>query len=108
MKVLPFTALSDGGSAVHMSFRLHDQVIDPDRVGKLASALLETISEEVTGVDVDPMGNGDVLQALALAMAVRARIIDAPPETIRKVVDSLVADAMDAAAAGRTMPGGRS
>ena len=63
------------------------------RVHQLLGDLLETVSREVRR---DNMSNGDVLQAMTMALAVRARMIASDPET----TTSLARDLLEAAIEG--------
>jgi len=83
---LPFTATTATGERFEISFSLHEHTASPVQVAQVVSAVLEAIDREVT---VSPgMANGDILQAVAMAMAVRAAMIEAP----KKMTDRLALD----------------
>ena len=68
------------------------------RVGQLLSATLAQIDRELK--ILGDTANGDVLQALAMALAVRAAMIEGP----RLVTDALAGDLLDAALAAVEKP----
>lgn len=90
---LPFTAITDTAERYEITFPLHPSTEAPMRVHQLLGDLLETVSHEVRR---DNMANGDVLQAMAMALAVRARMIASNPET----TTALARDLLDAAIEG--------
>jgi len=98
---LPFTATTATGERFEISFPLHEHTASPVRVAQVISAVLEAIDREVT---VSPgAANGDILQAVAMALAVRAAMIEAPKEmTDRLALDGVRASlsAMDDAKRG--------
>lgn len=72
---LPFTYTTPMGERFELDFRLHPDTVSAMRVGQLLERLLETLDHEI-GVLGDT-ANGDVLQALTMALAVRAGMIHA-------------------------------
>lgn len=90
---LPFTAITDTAEKYDITFPLHPSTEAPMRVHQLLGDLLEAVSREVRR---DNMSNGDVLQAMAMALAVRARMIASDPET----TTALARDLLDAAIEG--------
>ena len=95
MKVLPFTANTETGDQFEIEFPLHPETVDPIRVSQLASAILQQMSNEfkICG----EMSNGDVLQALSMVLAIRARMIHAPEDTIHNIASGLLDMALRAA-----------
>lgn len=85
---LPFSATTASGERFEISFPLHEHTASPVRVAQVVSAVLEAIDREVT---VSPgTANGDILQAVAMALAIRAAMIEAPKEmTDRLALDVL-------------------
>ena len=61
----------------------------------MITALLEALSHEVEGRQ--DVSDGDVLQALAMTLAVRARMVDADAHSTRALVNDLVEAAHRAA-----------
>lgn len=94
MKRMPFTAQTASGDTFDIEFPLHDDTGDPVRVGQLVGAVLETLDREIAVLG--ETSNGDVLQAVAMAIAVRAEMVHAPHETLEKLTLSLVQTALDA------------
>lgn len=62
------------------------------RVHQLIGDILETVSREVRR---DNMANGDVLQAMAMALAVRARMIASHPDTTTELARDLLEAAIE-------------
>ena len=67
------------------------------RVSQILSAVLTTIDRDI-GI-VGETSNGDVLQALAMAMAIRAGMIHAPDAVTGPLASRLLQDALSAMAA---------
>lgn len=89
---LPFTAITDTGDKFDIEFALHPSTESAVRVHQLLGDTLETVSREVRR---DPMSNGDVLQALAMALAVRARMIAASPTVTAELATDLLQTALN-------------
>lgn len=94
MKRLPFTANTASGDRFDIEFPLHPDTGDPVRVGQLVSAVLDTLDKEIA--IFGEVSNGDVLQAVAMALAIRAEMVHAPHETLEKLTTQLVQTALDA------------
>lgn len=94
MKRLPFTAKTASGDSFDIDFPLHQDTGDAVRVGQLVSAVLETLDKEIS--IFGEVSNGDVLQAVAMALAVRAEMVHAPHDTLEKLTLDLVQTALDA------------
>lgn len=90
---LPFTAITDTAEKYDITFPLHPSTEAPMRVHQLLGDILETVSHEVRR---DNMANGDVLQAMAMALAVRARMIASDPN----MTTDLARDLLEAAIGG--------
>ena len=84
---LPFTAITDTADKFDITFALHPSTEDAMRVHQLLGDLLEVVSREVRR---DNMANGDVLQAMAMALAVRARMIASDPQTTTDLARGLL------------------
>ena len=80
---LPFTAVHTGG-ARDINFPLHEHTVNADHVGALLSALLEGISEEIQLRQ--KVSDGDVLQAMCMALAIRMHLVEAAPDAVRAMV----------------------
>jgi len=78
-----------------MEFPLHPQTRSTEAVSKMITRLLETLTGQVQAQK--DMSDGDILQALAITLAVRARMVDAPPDSTLALVQELVEKAYHAA-----------
>lgn len=102
---LPFTTISASGEAREIEFPLHPETASAEQVGGMLTAILESLSREITSGE--PVGNGDVLQALSMALAVRARMINAPETITGPLLHELVDSALDAAGQAKPIRTGR-
>lgn len=93
-KSLPYRATTATGDVFDIAFPLHDQTASPVRVSQMLSAVLAAVDREVS-LDATT-SNGDVLQALAMAIAVRAGMIEAPGSTTDRLTAELVSSALRA------------
>jgi hypothetical protein len=89
---LPFEYTSPTGEHFDLNFSLHPETVSAMRVSQLLYRLLETLDQEI-GVLGDT-ANGDVLQALAMALAVRAGMIHADRTVTDRLCDELVRQAL--------------
>ena len=96
MKKLPYRARTVTGDVFDIEFPLHDETGDPVRVGQLVSALLDAIDRDIALAG--DTSNGDVLQAAAMAMAIRARMIHSPREATEMLSTQLLQAALQAVA----------
>lgn len=103
-KVLPFTALQPGG-ARQINFPLHAHTVDENHVGAVLEALLDSMSEEIRSKPA--VSDGDVLQALCMALAIRMHRVQASPASVRALVSEILEQADDAVAASVVQPAGR-
>ena len=96
MKKLPYRARTATGDTFDVEFPLHIETGDPVKVSQLISVLLEAIDGEmaITG----ETSNGDVLQAVAMTLAIRAGLIHAPLEASASLTKELVSTALDSIA----------
>ena len=96
MKRLLYRAETATGDTYEVDFPLHEHTVDAVRVSQLISEILERIDRSIA-VSNDT-GNGDVLQAMAMAMAIRAEMIYAPHNTTSALSIDLLRSALDAMA----------
>ena len=82
-----FTATTAGGDVMEFRLPLHPQTNSQDHVGTLLEQVLDRVSEVVEGPE--QISDGDVLQALSLAMAVRLKVAGIAPEAARQLVEDL-------------------
>ena len=94
MPSLDYTAVTNSGEAFDIRFPLHDETRSTDAVATMLSAVLEALSREVEGDG--NISDGDVLQALAMALSVRARLVDVPPAVSLRLMHELVDNAFAA------------
>jgi hypothetical protein len=98
-KFLPFRTTTATGNQFDFEFALHPETASPVQVSNLLSALLETLDREIG--QLGDVGNGDVLQALAMALVVRTRMLGPGSDRI----DGLVRELVESALASSVRPG---
>ena len=96
MKTFPYRATTGTGDQFDINFILHPDTHNVVRVSQLITVILEAINRDVA--NMGETSNGDVLQALAMALAIRARMIHAPHETVEGLTRGLVKNALNAVA----------
>lgn len=100
---MPYRVTTATGETIEFRFPLHPDTLSAVRVSGLLTALLATLDREIR--IAGETGNGDVLQALAMALAARATMIAAPTaQTSRLAADLLQAALTAAADASRDQP----
>lgn len=102
---LPYTAVTTARDAYEMRFPLHPETRSPERVSHLLGATLEAISKALESGT--PTSDGDVFQALSMALAIRARLVDAAPGASLRLMHELVDSAFAAALEARCYRAGR-
>jgi hypothetical protein len=85
---LPYTAVTSAGEAFDIRFPLHPETGSTQAVADLLTGVLGAISARVEAGE--GVSDGDVLQALAMAMAVRARMVAVPPKTSLSLMHGLL------------------
>jgi hypothetical protein len=95
MKKLPYRAKTSTGDVFGIEFPLNQDTGDAVRISQILSEILLSI-DRCLAVG-NPTSNGDVLQAIAMAMSVRARMIHAPTETSSRLAMELQSTALAAA-----------
>ena len=93
-KTLPYTAQTAGGVTIDFQFPLHKDTASPMRVSQLVTTLLGALDRDVR--TLGETSNGDILQAVAMALAVRTAMIPAPSLTTATLAHQLVDDALGA------------
>lgn len=88
---LPYRATTANGETIDVTFDLHAETRQEVDVSALLTGLLGAIDARVA--EREGVSNGDVLQALAMAMALRVAMIPAP----RTVTEPLARDLLDTA-----------
>ena len=92
---MPYRATTSSGNQFEFDFELHPETVQPVHVSNLLTALLEALDREI-GI-LGRVGNGDVLQALAMALAVRTRMLAGGSEQVDALVRELLATALRSA-----------
>lgn len=95
MRPLPYRVETATGDVIDIDFPLHADTGSPMRVNQMLTAVLDTLDRDIKVCG--ETANGDVLQALAMALAVRARMIHAPGEVTAQLADGLLKTASAAA-----------
>ena len=106
MKKLPYRAQTSMGDSFDIEFPLHGETGDAVRVAQLITSVLDAIDKDIALAG--ETSNGDVLQAVAMTMAIRAAMIHAPHGTTEKLAKQLLETALAAMAAStrHTAPAG--
>jgi hypothetical protein len=106
METLPYRIRTKTGGVYDFDFPLHRETGNPQMVGRLVSQMLDAVDRELA--EQNEASNGDVLQAIAMAMACRARMIHAKSGTVEGLCRSLLDTALGAAvaAADSSLPTG--
>ena len=95
MRPLPYRVETATGDTRNITFPLHSGTASPVRVNQLLTAILDAINQDIKVCG--ETRNGDVLQAAAMALAVRARIIHAPTNVTAELSSQLLEEALNAA-----------
>ena len=95
MKILPYRATTSTGDIFDIEFPLSQDTGDAVRVSQLISEILLSIDRALAVGG--PTSNGDVLQAIAMAMSIRTRMIHAPTETSGRLAMELLSTSLGAA-----------
>lgn len=95
-KRLPYRATTTSGNQFDFEFPLHPETGSAVHVANLLDAVLATLDREIR--QAGAMSNGDVLQAVAMALAVRTRILPGEPGQMGGLASGLLADALSATA----------
>jgi hypothetical protein len=102
-KHLPYEVKTATGEIITFEFALHGETQSGMRVSQLLDAVLGTLDRELRVLG--NTANGDVMQALAMALAVRTAMLHAPFEVGRQLAVDLAATALVAAGHSRHDPG---
>ncbi|HSN72759.1 MAG TPA: hypothetical protein VLT59_14685 [Steroidobacteraceae bacterium] len=91
---LPYRATTASGERIDVAFPLHAETGSAIRVEQMLSAILATLDRDIGAAG--ETSNGDVLQAMAMALAIRAAMIHAPKRLTDQLASELVATALAA------------
>ena len=97
MKSIPYNVTTASGNQFEFQFELHPQTDSAVNVSNLLTSVLDTVTREVEVLA--PVGNGDTLQALAMALAVRVRMLDGDEATLHRLASDLLDAALRSPAA---------
>ena len=90
---LPVDVTTAMGDKFSFNFKLNEYTADPIKVSNLLSSVLATLDNEIKLLG--ETSNGDVLQGLAMALAIRSKIIHGADDTTQRLVKSLVKEALE-------------
>jgi hypothetical protein len=99
-KTLPYVTNTETGTRIDADLPLHPSTVSIIRVNQMLDAVLGLIDREVK-LDRST-ANGDVLQALAMALAIRSAMIEAPKHTTDRLSADLLRTALTALDDART------
>ncbi len=103
MNHLPYEVKTATGEKIAFEFPLHAETQSAMRVSQLLDAVLATLDRELRVLG--NTANGDVMQALAMALAVRAAMLHAPYAVGEQLAVDLAGSALSAAGHCRRDPG---
>lgn len=93
-KRMPYRATTATGNQFEFDFPLHPETGSAVTVSNLLDAVLGAVDREVRQLGV--VSNGDILQALAMTLAVRTRVLPGNPEALAGLARRLLDDALAA------------
>lgn len=102
-KTLPYAVITATGEKISFEFPLHTETQSAMRVSQLLDAVLGTLDRELQVLG--NTANGDVMQTLAMALAVRTAMLHAPFDVGQQLAVDLTANALAAAEHARHDPG---
>ena len=94
MSKLPYKVTTANGKVYLVDFGLHPETASAVHVNHLLTSVLDAVDREI-GVLGDA-ATGDVLQALAMALATRTRIVPSQSEALDESVFDLVETSLEA------------
>ena len=104
MKTLPYRAVTSSGAVTEVQFDLHPETVSSERVGRLVTEVLAAVDAQIEGRE--PAANGDVLQAVAMLLALRSAMLPGPRAIREHLARDVVERALaSVAGAGRGMSG---
>ena len=103
MSHLPYEVKTATGEKIAFDFPLHAETQSAMRVSQLLDAVSVTLDRDLRVLG--NTANGDVMQALAMLLAVRAAMLHAPFEVGQQLAVDLAATALAAAGQARHDPG---
>ena len=100
MNNLAYTATTASGTQLEFEFPLHTLTASKSDVATLLTEVLAALDGTITASG--QVSDGDVLQALAMALAVRTRMLEATSGSVHRLAAELVGTALSAPAQTRS------
>ena len=94
MKKLPYTAITASGTKISFRFPLHPLTESEQQVADLVTGLLGAI-DGVIG-EQNSVSDGDIMQALAMSLAIRTRMVEAANGPVHRLARELAATSLGA------------
>ncbi|MDJ0760605.1 MAG: hypothetical protein QNJ19_14515 [Woeseiaceae bacterium] len=93
-KTLPYTAITASGTELTFRFPLHPLTESEEQVADLLTCALAAIDEVIA--EQASVSDGDIMQALAMALAIRTRMVEAAHGPVHRLAKELVASSLGA------------
>ena len=90
---LPYSITTSTLTKINFLFELSKDTKSPISVHQLLNLILTNINKETKIIN---LSNGDIIQALAMALAVRMKMVTANDQVIEKIVIDCVSRAINA------------
>ena len=87
---LPYKAITSSRKEVNFNFSLDENTNSPIVINEIINLLLSKISNEI---NIYKPSNGDIIQAMCMALVVRCKIIDYDIEKIEELVNKTLKNA---------------
>ena len=84
---LPYKAITASRNEVNFKFSLDENTSSPLVINEIINLLLSKISNEI---NIYKPSNGDIIQALCMALVVRCKIIDYDIDKIEQLVNKTI------------------
>ena len=91
---LPYSVTTSTLTKINFLFELSKDTKSPISVHQLLNLILTNINKETKIIN---LSNGDIIQALAMALAVRMKMISADEKIVEKIVIDCISKAINAA-----------
>ena len=89
---LPYKAITASKKEIEFNFLLDENTVSPLIINEFISLLLSKISEEIK---ITNPSNGDIIQALCMALVIRCKIIEFDIEKIETIVNNTLKQAFN-------------
>ena len=99
---LPYKAITSSKKEIEFNFTLDSNTNSPIVINEIINTILTNISSEI---DVYKPSNGDIIQAVCMALVVRCKMIDYDFDKIQEIVQKTLKTAFnDAKKANVSLP----